>query len=78
LTVALTLLPEAVFVAGVHPLVGLDAAFLVGLITAPLAVISIVAFVVIATRMEVPGVGDLAWIEGAKVYQVRTGILGGH
>ena len=37
LTVALALVPEAVafaFVAGVHPLVGLYAAFLVGLITA--------------------------------------------
>ena len=37
LTVALALIPEAVafaFVAGVHPLVGLYAAFLVGLITA--------------------------------------------
>ncbi len=37
LTVALALVPEAVafaFVAGVHPLVGLSAAFLVGLITA--------------------------------------------
>ena len=37
LTVALALVPEAVafaFVAGVHPLVGLHAAFLVGLITA--------------------------------------------
>ena len=39
LTVALALVPEAVafaFVAGVHPLVGLYAAFLVGLITAVL------------------------------------------
>ena len=37
LTVALALVPEAVafaFVAGVHPLVGLYAAFIVGLITA--------------------------------------------
>ena len=37
LTVSLALVPEAVafsFVAGVHPLVGLYAAFLVGLITA--------------------------------------------
>lgn len=37
LTVALALVPEAVafaFVAGVHPLVGLYAAFMVGLITA--------------------------------------------
>ena len=37
LTVALALVPEAVafaFVAGVHPLVGLYAAFLVGLVTA--------------------------------------------
>ena len=37
LTVALVLVPEAVafsFVAGVHPLVGLYAAFIVGLITA--------------------------------------------
>ena len=37
LTVALSLVPEAVafaFVAGVHPLVGLYAAFIVGLITA--------------------------------------------
>ena len=36
LTVALALVPEAVafaFVAGVHPLVGLYAAFMVGLIT---------------------------------------------
>jgi SulP family sulfate permease len=41
LTVALALVPEAVafaFVAGVHPLVGLYAAFLVGLITAVLGV----------------------------------------
>lgn len=40
LTVALALVPEAVafaFVAGVHPLVGLYAAFLVGLITAVLS-----------------------------------------
>ena len=39
LTVALALIPEAVafaFVAGVHPLVGLYAAFLVGLVTAVL------------------------------------------
>ena len=39
LTVALALVPEAVafsFVAGVHPLVGLYAAFIVGLITAVL------------------------------------------
>ena len=39
LTVALSLIPEAVafaFVAGVHPLVGLYAAFLVGLVTAVL------------------------------------------
>ena len=37
LTVALALVPEAVafaFVAGVHPLVGLYAAFIVGMITA--------------------------------------------
>ena len=37
LTVALALVPEAVafaFVAGVHPLVGLYAAFIVGLVTA--------------------------------------------
>ena len=37
LTVSLALIPEAVafaFVAGVHPLVGLYAAFLVGLVTA--------------------------------------------
>lgn len=37
LTVALALVPKAVafaFVAGVHPLVGLYAAFIVGLITA--------------------------------------------
>ncbi|MDB9791131.1 SulP family inorganic anion transporter, partial [Gammaproteobacteria bacterium] len=37
LTVALALVPEAVsfsFVAGVHPLVGLYAAFIVGIITA--------------------------------------------
>ena len=37
LTVALALVPEAVafaFVVGVHPLVGLYAAFLVGLVTA--------------------------------------------
>ncbi|MBF0248853.1 MAG: sodium-independent anion transporter, partial [Alphaproteobacteria bacterium] len=37
LTVALALVPEAVafaFVAGVHPLTGLSAALLVGLITA--------------------------------------------
>ncbi len=40
LTVALALVPEAVafaFVAGVHPLVGLYAAFIVGLITALIA-----------------------------------------
>lgn len=57
---------------------GLYAAFLVGLIPGPLAGIGIVAFVVIATGMEVPGLSELASIEGAKVYQVRTGILGGH
>ena len=42
LTVALALVPEAVafaFVAGVHPLVGLYAAFIVGLITAILVAV---------------------------------------
>ena len=54
LTVALALVPEAVafsFVAGVEPLVGLYAAFIVGLIVILISIITSVVVVLIATLL---------------------------
>jgi SulP family sulfate permease len=64
LTVALALVPEAVafaFVAGVDPLVGLYAAFMVGL----LAAIIVVSLLAIGLDLDTATVGDLASIEGS-------------
>lgn len=64
LTVALALVPEAVafaFVAGVDPLVGLYAAFMVGL----LAAIIVVSLLAIGLGLDTATVGDLASIEGS-------------
>lgn len=94
LTVALALVPEAVafaFVAGVHPLVGLHAAFMVGLITAliggrpgmisgatgALAVV-MVALVADAERMHGDGMGVqylFAAVVLMGVIQVTAGIF---